>query len=650
MKLPKIQKLILSNVLILSILANCQTFDKEKSKPSIFPQSNTVKESEMIYLETKTPDVVKEIRYTLDGSEPTCHTGLVYSNAIRTAGYAKVLVKAIACNEKGEATSSITQNYKFIASEPKFSVASGHYKSAFSLDLSTPTTNATIYYTMDGTNPSCNKGKIYTNSINIGYPVTVKTITCKQGLEPSVIKQENYILDEVVCINYPDENPKFISQNSVSEDNSDIYELAKTFLLFEYLASNLLEATRETKEQERLKDFNVAIEQLQVIYALIAVVLSQASENPENRKYQTSLTHFRNASIHMGIFWGYLKSAIESQNVNKLQAAYDEFINYKLNLLAAMLSIPPIEVSSMAANSYLIIDPKNPEIGYISISLLDKNSKLITTKVNPDDYSIQLNNASFTGTVMDVYSKPKLHNEVRVIFLLSDVSGSMSSTDPTHRRVEAAKRIVNILGPNDILMLGTFGSNSQPVFTSFHGNGTGYTKDCLNSLIDIHFSKANGSTPLYASIGESILHISETRQRIAETDFPITYSILVLTDGDNTYTATSNDSQAYQIMSNPLLVSYLASKQSIPIYTIGLSNAVDTRILQFIAQATNGLFGTTASASGLDEIFSNYSRALEGQTFLKIKFNRNANSLTGNSGRITVVNQNNTKTTPIYIR
>jgi hypothetical protein len=97
-------------------------------------------------------------------------------------------------------------------------------------------------------------------------------------------------------------------------------------------------------------------------------------------------------------------------------------------------------------------------------------------------------------------------------------------------------------------------------------------------------------------------------------------------------------------------VAYLAKKLSIPVYTIGLSDGVDNNILKAIASSTNGLFGTTLSASGLDEIFSNYSRALEGQTFLKIKFNKNANSLRGRSARIIVSNKNNIKETNVNIR
>ena len=352
----------------------------------------------------------------------------------------------------------------------------------------------------------------------------------------------------------------------------------------------------------------------------------------------------------MKVFWRDLRSAIQLNDPERLRTAYDEFIKYKASILLAVINTPEIEVNSLATNSDILIDPNEPEYGYISISLLDSDRKLITTKVRNEDYTIKLDTSSLAATVTDVQSKPKLSNEQRVIFLLSDVSGSMSSTDPTRKRVAAAKKIVDALGPDDFLMLATFGMSHKPTFTSFHGSGTGGSKDCLDYLIDTNFSKAVGSTPLYASIGESIAMIDDLRQKLSGDQTPITYSIIVLTDGQNTYNGSSNDPELYKAISNPVVVAYLAKKLSIPVYTIGLSDGVDNNILKAIASSTNGLFGTTLSASGLDEIFSNYSRALEGQTFLKIKFNKNANSLRGRSARIIVSNKNNIKETNVNIR
>ena len=114
----------------------------------------------------------------------------------------------------------------------------------------------------------------------------------------------------------------------------------------------------------------------------------------------------------MQVFWRDLRSAIQLNDPERLRTAYDEFIKYKASILLAVINTPEIEVNSLATNSDILIDPNEPEYGYISISLLDSDRKLITTKVRNEDYTIKLDTSSLAATVTDVQSKPKLSNEI----------------------------------------------------------------------------------------------------------------------------------------------------------------------------------------------------------------------------------------------
>ncbi|BDU51381.1 chitobiase/beta-hexosaminidase C-terminal domain-containing protein [Haliovirga abyssi] len=77
---------------------------------------------------------------------------------------------------------------------PEFSLASGTYTTTQAITITTATTGASIYYTIDGTTPSAISTK-YTAALNISTTTTVKAIGIKDGLVSSSVVTAVYVID-----------------------------------------------------------------------------------------------------------------------------------------------------------------------------------------------------------------------------------------------------------------------------------------------------------------------------------------------------------------------------------------------------------------------------------------------------------------------
>lgn len=89
---------------------------------------------------------------------------------------------------------------------PTFSVAEGTYTEAQSVTISTITEGATIYYTIDGTDPTT-ESNVYSEAISITETTTLKAIAVKEGMTDSEIATATY------TINIINVNPKNVGTN-----------------------------------------------------------------------------------------------------------------------------------------------------------------------------------------------------------------------------------------------------------------------------------------------------------------------------------------------------------------------------------------------------------------------------------------------------
>ncbi|MDP2172625.1 MAG: chitobiase/beta-hexosaminidase C-terminal domain-containing protein, partial [Candidatus Cloacimonadaceae bacterium] len=74
---------------------------------------------------------------------------------------------------------------------PTFSVPAGSYYSPITVSISTTTTGAAIYYTLDGSNPTTSSA-LYSTPINISATTTLKAIAFLTGFPPSSISSATY--------------------------------------------------------------------------------------------------------------------------------------------------------------------------------------------------------------------------------------------------------------------------------------------------------------------------------------------------------------------------------------------------------------------------------------------------------------------------
>ncbi|MCR4966043.1 MAG: chitobiase/beta-hexosaminidase C-terminal domain-containing protein [Bacteroidales bacterium] len=93
----------------------------------------------------------------------------------------------------------ITQNNGVTsAAAPVFSEASGNYTSPITLSMSSATDGATIYYTLDGTNPTTSSS-VYSTPITISQTTTVKAIATATGYANSPVTSATYTFPATVA-------------------------------------------------------------------------------------------------------------------------------------------------------------------------------------------------------------------------------------------------------------------------------------------------------------------------------------------------------------------------------------------------------------------------------------------------------------------
>jgi len=149
------------------------------------------------------------IYYTLDGSTPTISSNL-YVGQISIDKNTNL--KAIA-TRPGYLPSQILslnytildKNFQRIAPTPIASKKGGKYPSPFKLKLSLPINTGNeefkIYYTLDGSAPDRNTGKLYIDPLYIKEYTVLKAISVLEGYQDSNVLKEEYIIIEKEKIN-----------------------------------------------------------------------------------------------------------------------------------------------------------------------------------------------------------------------------------------------------------------------------------------------------------------------------------------------------------------------------------------------------------------------------------------------------------------
>lgn len=146
------------------------------------------------------------IRYTTDGSDPTLTSGTIYSEVIDIPGNSSLFIKAIAYMD-GYNPSAVTSAHYLVTgtvADVVFSLPAGTYQTSQSVSLETATQDASIYYTIDGSNPTRDSYR-YQQPIVLPLNSTteIRARAFKTDWLPSEIGANTYIITGSVSIREP---------------------------------------------------------------------------------------------------------------------------------------------------------------------------------------------------------------------------------------------------------------------------------------------------------------------------------------------------------------------------------------------------------------------------------------------------------------
>ncbi len=166
--------------------------------PTLNPPVGTYNTDQQVTLSTATSGAA--IYYTTDGTAPTASSTL-YASAIPVAAHGTTkTIQAIAIKsgmtDSGIASGTYVIKYDSVAM-PTMSPAAGTYSSSQSVALSTTTTGATIYYTLDGTTPTTSSTQ-YTGAISLsvgGSTTNLQAIAVKTGMANSSVASGSYVMN-----------------------------------------------------------------------------------------------------------------------------------------------------------------------------------------------------------------------------------------------------------------------------------------------------------------------------------------------------------------------------------------------------------------------------------------------------------------------
>lgn len=162
-------------------------FSQAVENPTIHPAGGLCKEGTLVRIETSNPRAT--VYYSTDGTEPSISSNR-YVNPIVIDKC--MTIKAIAVIEGLGSSAVVEETYVVKVEDPVLSIKDKSIVDYDALSITTTTSDATIIYTLDGTEPSLSNGTVYDGPISIERTLTVKTRAFKDGLEPSNVVSAQY--------------------------------------------------------------------------------------------------------------------------------------------------------------------------------------------------------------------------------------------------------------------------------------------------------------------------------------------------------------------------------------------------------------------------------------------------------------------------
>ena len=170
------------------------------ARPTFTPNGGNFEESVEVTLACATEDAA--IYYTLNGETPTTESTL-YAGPFTLEE--TTTVKAIAVKE-GMTNSAVAEATftKVVptAATPTITPNGGNFEESVEVSLACETADASIYYTLDGTEPTA-ESTLYEAAFTLTETTTVKAIAVKEGLANSAVAEATFTkVEPPVVVNY----------------------------------------------------------------------------------------------------------------------------------------------------------------------------------------------------------------------------------------------------------------------------------------------------------------------------------------------------------------------------------------------------------------------------------------------------------------
>ena len=176
-------------------IAATYTITGTVATPLLSLATGTYNATQTVVLTTATAGA--SIYYTLNGTTPNC-TSTLYSGSIPVT--VSTTVKAIGCLTNWTNSVVATEIYTLQVPTPTFSIAAGTYTTAQTVNISIPATaGAVIYYTTNGTTPTCASTAGTSVALGLNSTTTIKAIACNTGWTSSVVASAIYTITGTVA-------------------------------------------------------------------------------------------------------------------------------------------------------------------------------------------------------------------------------------------------------------------------------------------------------------------------------------------------------------------------------------------------------------------------------------------------------------------
>jgi hypothetical protein len=172
--------------------------------PTFSPAGGSYTSAQLVTISDATSGAT--IYYTTNGTTPTtsstAYTGPITVSSTETLE----TIAAVTGGTSAVASASYTINLLPLAATPTFSPAGGTYTSAQSVTISDATSDATIYYTTNGTTPTTSS-TAYTGPITVSSTETLKAIAAATGDDDSAVASAAYNITPPARVSTPTFSP-----------------------------------------------------------------------------------------------------------------------------------------------------------------------------------------------------------------------------------------------------------------------------------------------------------------------------------------------------------------------------------------------------------------------------------------------------------